>query len=118
MIPGIGAVVLIGILVVAYLAYNNYTKERHETEKKIERLSNSHAYKMRILSHLLSKPKSSDYKMTIMETLNIGIEMMKICDDQLANEKLVTTAAHTLTLTDFGKKYAKIYAEEALNKLK
>jgi len=118
MIPGIMGLIIIGILVVGALAWYYRDKEKTETKRQIDRLSNSHSYKMRILCHLLGKKNSSDYKMSLMETLNIEIEMFKICVDQLTNEKLATAAAHTLTLTDFGKKYAKIYAEEEVNKLK
>ena len=113
MIVGIGAIVLIAIIVAAGLAWWSYSKEKKKKDDKIEALTNAQAYKMRILRHLLAIRNKSDYKMKIMETLHMNIELMKVCEEQLKKEKLVTTPSpHVMTLTDFGKKFAQIYAEQ------
>jgi hypothetical protein len=112
MIAGVMAVIVLAVVVTGVLAWRSYLKEKNEKESYIERLTNAQAYKMRTLRHLLPKKNKTDYKMKIMETLNIEIEMMKICEDQLKKEKLVTTEPHTMTLTDFGIQFARIYAEQ------
>ncbi len=113
MIAGVMAVICIGIMVAGGLAWRSYIGEKKRTNEQIDRLTNAQAYKMRILRHLLSKKNKTDYKMKIMEVIHMEIEMMKICEDQLKKEKLVTTQPHTMTLTDFGIQFARIYAEQA-----
>lgn len=110
--PGILAIIVIAIAVAGGLAWRHHAKQREEATDQIERLTNAQAYKMRILRHLLVKKNKSDYKMKIMEVLRIEIELMLVCEEQLKKEKLVTTQPHTMTLTDFGVKFAKIYAEQ------
>ena len=115
MISVVVVLVVLGVLVTIILAWRSHLKDKKNKDDQIERLSNAQAYKMRILRHLLSSRNKTDYKMSIMETLNIEIEMMKICEDQLKKEKLVTTQPHTMTLTDFGTQFGKIYAEQEEN---
>jgi len=112
MMIGIFAIVIIAIAVTGTIAWKKYSKEKNKAREEIDRLTNAQAYKMRILRLLMTKPKKSAYKMTIMETLSMNIELMKVCEEQLKKEKLVTCTPHVMTLTDFGKKFAQIYAEQ------
>lgn len=112
MIAGVMAVICLGIIVAGGLAWHHYLKEKKETDQQIDRLTNAQSYKMRILRHLLNKRNKTDYKMEIMKTLHMEIKMMEICEGQLKKEKLVSTQPHTMTLTDFGIQFARIYAEQ------
>lgn len=112
MIFGIFLIIIVGVVVAAVLAYNYHVKEKKKAQDKIDRLGAAHIFKMKILSNLLNMRSKTAYKARLMEELSMEIEMLKVCVAQLKQEKLITEGPHVLTLTDFGKKYAQVYADE------
>jgi hypothetical protein len=112
MIAGVGAVILVALLVVGAFAFRYHMQTRRDAVAKIERLEGSHVFRMKILKNLLHVRNKTNYKARLMEELSMEIEMLKVCVVQLKAEKLLTEGPHTLTLTTFGKQYAEIYAKQ------
>ncbi len=112
MIMGVLGVIVLAILVTGYFAISYYQKQKAEGIRNIERLEGAHIFKMRILRNLLHMKNKTNYKARLMEELSMEIEMLKVCVEQLKNEKLITEGPHNLTLTDFGKQFAQIYAKQ------
>ena len=115
MLVGILLIVVIGVLVAMALAWNFHLNEKAKAKEKIDRLEGAQIFKMRILGNLMKMKNKTNYKARLMEELDMEIAMLKICVGQLKREKLITEGPHVLTLTDFGKKYAKVYVEQELN---
>jgi hypothetical protein len=115
MIAGVMGVVVLAILVAACLAWKDWSRNKRAIAERIERLEGAHIFKMKILGHLLKRRNRTDYRMRIVEELSMEIEMFKLCVKQLTEEKLIASGSpHTLTLTDFGKKFAQVYVEQKL----
>jgi predicted transcriptional regulator len=112
MIAGIGAVILLAIMVAGFFAMRYHLMQKMKASEKIDRLEYAYVYKMRILKNLLHMKNKTNYKARLMEELNMEIEMLKVCVAQLKAEKLITEGPHNLTLTPFGKQYAEIYAKQ------
>ena len=114
MVVGILLIIIIGVLVAMALAWNFHLNQKAKAREKIDRLEGAYIFRMKILGNLMKAKNKTNYKATLMEELSMEIEMLKLCVAQLKTEKLITEAPHTLTLTDFGKKYAKVYVEQDL----
>ena len=54
----------------------------------------------------------SDYKITIMEKLNLNIGVMKKVVEILETNGMITSTTTSLFLTDFGKKYVEVFGKE------
>ena len=66
-----------------------------------------------VLKHLNDLPDvKSDYKISIMEKLNLNIGVMKKVVEILEQNGMITTTHDTLFLTDFGKKYVEIFGKK------
>ena len=115
MVVGILLIIVIGVVVAMALAWNFHLNEKAKAKEKIDRLEGAQIFKMRILGNLMKMKNKTNYKARLMEELDMEIAMLKICVGQLKREKLITEGPHVLTLTDFGKKYAKVYVEQELN---
>ena len=55
----------------------------------------------------------SDYKITIMEKLNLNIGVMKKIVEILEKNGMITTTVDSVFLTDFGNKYVEVFGKES-----
>jgi len=76
-----------------------------------ETLKNKH----RIILYLSKKAGQRQLKITIMEDLEIDTKVMKNCVKTLKEETIITESKDAITLTNFGKNYAKVFLEKEVS---
>ena len=106
----LAVVIILALVAVGFGTYQflEAMKMRKEVKASAEALDK----KWEVLKYLYElKDVKSDYKIAIMEKLNLGIITMKKIVEQLKDHELITDSTDQIFLTKFGEKFIETFGK-------